>query len=464
MKPAYKNISIGVVVLFTILLAIRALLFLHPHPGDGKLILNVRFQNIDKLAKGTKVTFAGKPVGEVISISPVVDSRDEEGIRGIYPYQLTLSLDSSVRVYDTDEISVKTAGLMGEKFIAITPMPAPPGKVPALLEQGSLIYASSGLNVEDTMSNFTNIAKKAEKTIDTLADVIQKNQEGLNITLRSLENASVQFDKLLTRINQVDIPGTASRTIDKAEHVMDSIKGVVQQFSSSDIIQNAEKISSHLKSISEAIDQPEQIHALMASLQKTSDEFSSLIASIEKSFSSSSGSVESLTNDIRDSIRKIHDISDKADTIVQKVAKGEGTIGKLLLDDEAYFRTLRVLNRSDLLLSDINNYGLLFHLDNSWQRLRRSRIEEAELLSTPSQVKTYIDEEMQTIFVSFRRLDEALQRAEKNAESPGSLKDPKVRLEFTESFKDLQRNVQDLDDRLKTVSTVLGAENEGPSS
>jgi len=464
-KAGNKNIAIGLVVLVSLFFSIRALVFLHPKPGDGKLILKVRFQNIDKMTKGTKVTFAGKPVGEVLAITPVADSREESSIAGIYPYELTLALDSSLRVYNTDEISVKTAGLMGEQFIAVTPLPVTPGRHSELLENGALVYASSGLNMEETASALSNVAKKAEQTMDTLNGLIEKNQAGLNLTMQSLERASVQFEKFMNRINEVDIPGaasktmaTASKTMANAEHVTDQIKSILSQFTANGTIKNIEKTSKHLSSIAASIDQPEKTREIMASIQRCTDEFSEMLASFK---GSSQGSI---ITPIQELIKNFENTMQKFNDIANKLADGQGTIGKFINDDEAYYRSLRVMNRTDLLLSDINNYGILFHLDRSWQRLRRNRVEEAQMLQTPAQIRTFVDEEMKTINVSFQRLDDALDRAKVSADNPESLKNPNVRREFTESYKDLVRNVKELDTKLKTVGTVLGAESNGLSS
>jgi len=329
MKSSSKNIAIGLVVILALVFGVRALVFLHPHAGDGKYVLRVRFQNIDKLSKGTKVTYAGKPVGQVVSIVALPESRG--GLeKTIYPYELTLALDSALRVYDSDEVAVNTAGLMGERFIAITPRQPTGGVVAHLLENDALVYAAGSINVED-------VAKKAEMAVGSLVELIQNNQSAFTSTMQSLERAASQFEQ-----------------------------------------------------------------------------------------------------------------------VMKKLAEGQGTVGKLFLDDEAYYKTLNVLQRTNTLLSDIDNYGLLFHLDKSWQRLHRIRLEEAEKLENPAQIRTYVNQEMRNLTGSFDRLDLALQKAQNVSESKESLKDPKAREEFTSAFKEVLRDVQELENRLKTVGSQFG--------
>ncbi len=66
MREASKNIAIGSLVAIALGLLLWVLLFLHPSFGDGKFRLHVRFQDIEKVNVGTRVTYAGRAVGEVV--------------------------------------------------------------------------------------------------------------------------------------------------------------------------------------------------------------------------------------------------------------------------------------------------------------------------------------------------------------------------------------------------------------
>ena len=134
MADYVKNTLIGLFVLVSGVLIVGSVLFLEPSVGDGKKALIVRFSNINGLALGTRVMLAGKPVGEVFTIEQIPNARQQptDELGQVYFYQLTLNVDSSVRVYSTDEVTVQTSGLLGEKSIAIIPRVMPKGIVPAL--------------------------------------------------------------------------------------------------------------------------------------------------------------------------------------------------------------------------------------------------------------------------------------------------------------------------------------------
>jgi len=202
MKRNYL-IAIGAMVVISIVLVTKALLFLNPTPGDEGQIIRARFRNIDKVSRGTRVTFAGKPVGKVVDIKLLPEAFDRRALCDlpIYPYELTLSIDSSVTIYKSDEIVMRTAGLMGEKFVAIIPQPA--YELPALVpvtEDDVLLAAQPG-TVEDTFSEISSVAEKAAKTLEKLGSFIKKNDDSFIQMMTSITQASDEFSHLFATLN-----------------------------------------------------------------------------------------------------------------------------------------------------------------------------------------------------------------------------------------------------------------------
>jgi phospholipid/cholesterol/gamma-HCH transport system substrate-binding protein len=95
-----KNVLIGIFVIAALSVITFVILFLHPKVGDEGHLLRVRFADIDKIPVGTRVLFAGKPVGEVVAITEIDQVADErQGHEGkVFLYQLDLRVDSSVNV------------------------------------------------------------------------------------------------------------------------------------------------------------------------------------------------------------------------------------------------------------------------------------------------------------------------------------------------------------------------------
>jgi phospholipid/cholesterol/gamma-HCH transport system substrate-binding protein len=209
--------AIGLTVVVALALVVRALLFLHPSPGDGGRTIHVRFQNVDKISSGTRVTFAGKPVGEVkqVQLLPEVFDIRAQDSRPIYSYEVVLSIDTSVRVYKSDEICVTSEGLMGERVIAITPKPLPEGGELRLIGPADIVFAAPSGSAEEMLREITIFAQKADVTIDTLGQ------------------ASSQLNTLLTTLNNGRFAEKLSAIGDKSIACLDTIDSLATMLTAS---------------------------------------------------------------------------------------------------------------------------------------------------------------------------------------------------------------------------------------
>ncbi len=283
MPETAKNIAIGTLVVIALGLLLWTLLFLHPSYGDGKFRLHVRFNDIEKINIGTRVTYAGRAVGEVVKIEqvPEEDRHASTDPEDIYIYDLTLAMDSTVPLYDSDEITVGTSGLMGERFIAVIPK-RPKNHKASPIAYNEVVYSTKPHSMDDAFSQISSLAMKAEETMDVLASLIKENREDVDHTLVALKGACMQLNTLLAKANSVDLVGSLNNTAGR----------------------------------------------------------------IEKA-------------------------AGKAEALIANVAEGQGTIGKFLTQDAFYEKTVGMIDKMDLLMNDVNRYGVLYHLDKSWQRDRK---------------------------------------------------------------------------------------------
>lgn len=173
MPAPVKTILIGIFVIIAAGIVVSMLLYIHPTVGDNAKTLRMRFTDVDKIDIGTRVTYSGHPVGEVISIRELPEARTErESYKGnVYVYEVEAKVDSGVNVFNTDEISARTSGLLGEKNIEITPLPAQSGQ-PLYQVENQVIYAVPSGTVESTLKKFSELTKKIEETLDSVQSVI----------------------------------------------------------------------------------------------------------------------------------------------------------------------------------------------------------------------------------------------------------------------------------------------------
>lgn len=175
MPDQVKNGLIGVFVMVGFAILVFIILFLHPQIGDEAKTLYVRFSDIDKVNVGTRVTFAGRPIGEVIQIRDVSATRD--GVLGkerIYPYELVLKIDSGTQIYDSDIITLRTSGLLGERSVAIEPRHPKPEHVARLLTDKEVIFAKEMGTFEDLFEEVRVFAKKADEVLDAIQEQVEE--------------------------------------------------------------------------------------------------------------------------------------------------------------------------------------------------------------------------------------------------------------------------------------------------
>jgi len=80
--------------------------------GDDGYTLNARFSSVSGLRAGAEVEIAGVKVGRVASIA----------LDAAHPVaNITLRINKGVAIYDDAVASIKTSGLIGDKYVNISP-------------------------------------------------------------------------------------------------------------------------------------------------------------------------------------------------------------------------------------------------------------------------------------------------------------------------------------------------------
>lgn len=379
MNDQIKNVLIGVFVIIAFSIIVFVLMFLNPNVGDENAHLKVRFANIDKISLGTRVTFGGKPVGEVVGIKEIEESLDQRHPHNgvVYIYELDLAVDSSVKVYNSDEVAARTSGLLGEKSVAITPL-APPKGQPIHLVNNEVIYANEGGSVEETLKEFKELSDKIELALDNVIDLLDR----------------VKNEKIVENI------GTS------VNNIKDITTSLNKKTEWSELITNLHSIS---KKVNESWD----------SIDKT--------------------------------IKQIDEAAASFNAIGQAVARGEGTVGKLLMNDDIYLHTVSIMNKAETLMNDVNHYGLLFHTDKKWQRLRARRLNLLQSLRTPQEFRNYFNDEIDQISTSLARVYMVMEQTEMECPAYALFEDK----EFTKVFAELIRRIGVMEEEIRMYNTQI---------
>jgi phospholipid/cholesterol/gamma-HCH transport system substrate-binding protein len=240
MSESRKNFAIGIFVIVAITIFVYILLFLHPSTGDEGQTLRIRFANIDKVNVGTRVLFAGHPIGEVVSVQEVENARDPSLVRDdkVYIYELIVKIDSNIDVYETDRLSIQTSGLLGEKSIEITPRPGDRDKALVRVTD-QVLYSEPVGTVEEAINEFNSLARETRDTINKVSkniDILDQDQffSNLGAIAKNIEEITNSFNKPDKWDRILDDIGGVTKNLNKATDELTASNGTIGKLINTD--------------------------------------------------------------------------------------------------------------------------------------------------------------------------------------------------------------------------------------
>ena len=451
-----KNVTIGLFVVASLAIGTWLLLFLSPETGDAAKIFRAQFADIDKISLGTRVTFAGKPVGEVIQINQVESARTKgEGReRQVYIFELTMTLDSSITIYTTDKLTVRTSGLLGEKSVAIIPQLPKYGQESRPVGPDEILRADAGGSMEEALAELEGLATKASQALDDVIDLIDANNKDLNLAIKSVHQSLTGISIFMERMNELDVSGTLSRAGEDFSKVMEQMGAQLDIFEQRNLMNTLADVAEHVNHITEAVDQPEALADIVVNVQKLSESLDKLQERVSGSWDKIDTAFEDFALAGKNTVKATHDFKEVGENI-RKLSKemlaGQGTAGKFLASDDFYLRTVNLMNKFDTVMNDVNHYGILFHLDKGWQRQRVRRMNLLQELCTADQFRDYFEEEVDQINTSLSRVSMLMHRSRGDEKCAAPFHDQ----EFSRVFSDLLRQVEGLESTLKLYNSSL---------
>lgn len=300
------ELKIGIIGIFSILLLIWGISFLKGNNifGNSNEYYSI-YENIDGLESSSPVRINGLTVGNVTEIYFHPNSSGDIIVQFTLNDDIRFPRNTIAKIYNSD--------IMGTKAVQ-------------LVYGNSNLYASPGdtlyAEIEDGLKDEVNkqvlpLKNKAEELISSIDSVMtvittvldKDARESLSSSLRSL-----------------------NRTFSTMEFAMVKLDSVIYKndIRVTTILQNVESITTNLHNNNDMI-------------ARTLKNFESISDSLAKS------NVKSTINNLDKSLAEF-------DLILQKIEKGEGTIGLLLNDKEMYNNLTSASKQLDLLIEDMKKH------------------------------------------------------------------------------------------------------------
>ncbi len=285
-----KEIKVGLLTVAAVALFIFGYSFL-----NGRNLLKADrsyyavYNNVEGLTKSAPVTINGLIVGNIDDIS-FLDSRGRLLVKFHVEESFTFSKESTATVYST--------GLIGGKALAIIPDFESDAR---LAKPGDTLRSNTDSGIEgQIMQEFLPLKDK-------------------------IENMVVSADSVLMAVNKTLNPDTRkaiAQSIQELNRTLVQVQGLSA---------NANKFLSN---------NDKELSATIKNLNRTSKNFAAISDTLSKV------QIASVVKDLETTIGKFNGVMDD-------VAEGKGSLGKLMTDDRLYTNLERATRQAEMLLQDI---------------------------------------------------------------------------------------------------------------
>jgi phospholipid/cholesterol/gamma-HCH transport system substrate-binding protein len=340
---AWSQLKVGIFIIFALLFLAAAILLMGKQTNlfSPKGKLSVIMNNVQGLKVGAPVWLAGIDVGEVTSIGFRNPTQSNE-------VEVVLQIDkASLRKIGEDStVRVKTRGLMGEKYIDITPSKTY-AEHPVKILRGS---PSVGLD---------EVMEKAGSSFDLIQNYASKLSES-NGTMSRLINDPKLYDNLVTLTRELS---EFSNRINSGQGTLGKLYKSEEPYNKMiSILNRADRSLKDIRNSRGTLNKliyDRQLYDKLVSLADKSGRAADDVHDLNMKLTSPNSSIGKFITD-REFYDKGITLLDRADKsmkaleeITNRVNNGQGTAGKLISDKELYDKLERVVTDLDTLVKDI---------------------------------------------------------------------------------------------------------------
>ena len=151
--------------------------------------LTGEFSSVTGLKDGNGVRYSGVPVGKVKDI--------RVGKKGVI---VEMELEKDISIPVDSRISLQSDGILGEKYVAITP-----GKSPHTLRSGSVVQGDSADDMDKAVAQMNQVMIQAELLLSSMNRVMgdEKTQEALKGAIHNANAMTANMAAMAGQMNQM---------------------------------------------------------------------------------------------------------------------------------------------------------------------------------------------------------------------------------------------------------------------
>ena len=327
--------------LFTIIALLLLFVFIFTQTKKGQwrgYEIGVTFDYIGGLDIGAPVRLSGVRVGEVRSIKILPEPMPKVLIK--------LRLKRDVKIGKNSRITIRTLGIIGEKYVEILP-----SSEKEYISKGEIVEGVNPLSLEkfvsigqDAIFNLNSILTDIKKLTSDVK--VQKNireilketsiaSKQMNIVLRQLKTLSVSINKSNKEIRKV-----IKENSPRIAKVLDNTNTLV--------LTSKSEIEKTMGEIRKFVETGEDVKRAIAKLENTTDKINTFFEKLQ-----SEGLIAQIMQDkdflaqlkteveyLQNITLKLSETADNVNSILSYINEGKGSIGKFVKSDQLYNEVL----------------------------------------------------------------------------------------------------------------------------
>lgn len=297
--------------------------------------INIVFDQVNGLKPGNVVRYAGMEVGKV------VDIESNNGVITVHT-----KIRPYVKMFEESYVSIGSDGLMGERYITITPQV----NAKTLLSPGSTIKGQSQQGMEELVGNANSAIKDFQKLINSLNEIFSDSK-----LKTSLIESAVNIRKITENMNIMSAT-LAQMALDNKDDVKNMVSNLNSM--SKSMMSAANTVDKMLNDLDNDGRTAKELREAISNLHSTS-------ARVEKMAIVLEGVVtdpETAAN-IKQTLKNARNVSEKADKMLTKFSNiktqaGIETLYNGSREDYLTNASLKVnANEKDFLLMGVDDIG-----------------------------------------------------------------------------------------------------------
>ncbi len=265
----------------------------------SKYTFTVMFENVQGLHVGDQVDMLGKKIGKVTKTRFMAQK---------IAVELAIDNSFSFSIPIDSKIEVKSEGIIGSKFISITPG----YNRKDYILPGTIVEGLREFDLTEITPDIVPMTQDLSAFARQLKAILGKEEgDKIRLTIKNIESFTAQLDSLISAKDRNNFQITMKNLRDVTAELKEGVNNEI------------DKLDQMLNSFKAVTDKSDELSTTISELRKSSESFSSA--------------------------------TQKLDMLLTKMENGEGTLGKLVNDDILHENMNSLVNDIRILVQDFKD-------------------------------------------------------------------------------------------------------------